>query len=163
MCHAKQDTEILGDGNADDDDAPPTPIRPGFYRDHVDNSPPHPPWTYPFDSAYEYAAEFVSKIKELEGGTIQVNRNGKSPSWRNQARLIQEGPPGMSWVSARKHWSRKATFYSCIDDPQTGVEYIEKLQAFIDKEHHAAVHCKVMSAFRAFDNSMAKKRKVAPV
>ena len=80
-----------------------------------------------------------------------------------QARLIQEGPPGMSWVSARKHWSRKATFYSCIDDPQTGVEYIEKLQAFIDQEHHAEVHCKVMSAFRAFDNSMAKKRKVAPV
>lgn len=70
MCHAKQETEILGDGNADDDDAPPTPIRPGFYRDHVNHSPPHPPWTYPFDSAYEHAQEFVTKIKELEGGTI---------------------------------------------------------------------------------------------
>ena len=157
MCHAKQDDD-------DDDDAPPTPIRPGFYRDHVDNSPPHPPWTYPFDSAYEYAQEFVTKIKELEGGTIQVNRNGKSPSWRNQARLIQEGPPGMSWVSARKHWSRKATFYSAIENPATGGEYIEKLQALIvEKARDAHVNGNVVaSAFRAFADSMPKKRKAAP-
>ena len=158
MCHAKQD-------DVDNNDAPPTPIRPGFYRDHVDNSPPHPPWTYPFDSAYEYAAEFVSKIKELEGGTILLNRNGKSPSWRSQTRLNQEGPPDMTWVSARQHWSRKATFYSAIENPATGAEYIEKLQAFIiEKGRHAHVNGNVVaSAFRAFADSMPKKRKAAPV
>ena len=48
MCHAKQDDDD------DDDGQLRTPTRPGFYRHHVDNSPPHPPWTYPFDSAYEY-------------------------------------------------------------------------------------------------------------
>jgi hypothetical protein len=154
MCHAKQDDD-------DDDDAPPTPR---FYRDHVDNSPPHPPWTYPFDSAYEYAAEFVSKIKELEGGTILLNRNGKSPSWRSQTRLNQEGPPDVSWVSARQHWSRKATFYSAIENPVTGNEYIEKLQALIvEKGRHAHVNGNVVaSAFRAFADSMPKKRKAAP-
>jgi hypothetical protein len=159
MCHAKQDDDD------DDDGQLRTPTRPGFYRHHVDNSPPHPPWTYPFASAYEYAAEFVSKIKELEGGTIQVNRNGKSPSWRNQARLIQEGPPGMSWVSARKHWSRKATFYSAIENPATGGEYIEKLQALIvEKARDAHVNGNVVaSAFHAFADSMPKKRKAAPV
>ena len=157
MCHAKQD-------DVDNNDAPPTPIRPGFYRDHVDNSPPHPPWTYPFDSAYEYAAEFVSKIKELEGGTILLNRNGKSPSWRSQTRLNQEGPPDVSWVSARQHWSRKATFYSAIENPATGAEYIEKLQAFIiEKGRHAHVNGDVVaSAFHAFADSMPKKRKAAP-
>ena len=157
MCHAKQD-------DVDNNDAPPTPIRPGFYRDHVDNSPPHPPWTYPFDSAYEYAAEFVSKIKELEGGTILLNRNGKSPSWRSQTRLNQEGPPDMTWVSARQHWSRKATFYSAIENPVTGNEYIEKLQALIvEKGRHAHVNGNVVaSAFRAFADSMPKKRKAAP-
>jgi hypothetical protein len=154
MCHAKQDDD-------DDDGAPPTPR---FYRDHVDNSPPHPPWTYPFDSAYEYAAEFVSKIKELEGGTILLNRNGKSPSWRSQTRLNQEGPPDVSWVSARQHWSRKATFYSAIENPVTGNEYIEKLQALIvEKGRHAHVNGNVVaSAFRAFADSMPKKRKAAP-
>lgn len=154
MCHAKQDDD-------DDDDAPPTPR---FYRDHVDNSPPHPPWTYPFDSAYEYAAEFVSKIKELEGGTIVLNRNGKSPSWRSQTRLNQEGPPDVSWASARQHWSRKATFYSAIENPATGGEYIEKLQALIvEKGRHAHVNGNVVaSAFRAFADSMPKKRKAAP-
>ena len=154
MCHAKQDDD-------DDDDAPPTPR---VYRDHVDNSPPHPPWTYPFDSAYEYAAEFVSKIKELEGGTILLNRNGKSPSWRSQTRLNQEGPPDVSWVSARQHWSRKATFYSAIENPVTGNEYIEKLQALIvEKGRHAHVNGNVVaSAFRAFADSMPKKRKAAP-
>jgi hypothetical protein len=154
MCHAKQDDD-------DDDDAPPTPR---FYRDHVDNSPPHPPWTYPFDSAYEYAAEFVSKIKELEGGTILLNRNGKSPSWRSQTRLNQEGPPDVSWDSARQHWSRKATFYSAIENPVTGNEYIEKLQALIvEKGRHAHVNGNVVaSAFRAFADSMPKKRKAAP-
>ena len=140
MCHAKQD-------DVDNNDAPPTPIRPGFYRDHVDNSPPHPPWTYPFDSAYEYAAEFVSKIKELEGGTILLNRNGKSPSWRSQTRLNQEGPPDMTWVSARQHWSRKATFYSAIENPATGGEYIEKLQALIvEKGRHAHVNGNVVAS-----------------
>jgi hypothetical protein len=154
MCHAKQDDD-------DDDGAPPTPR---FYRDHVDNSPPHPPWTYPFDSAYEYAAEFVSKIKELEGGTILLNRNGKSPSWRSQTRLNQEGPPDVSWDSARQHWSRKATFYSAIENPVTGNEYIEKLQALIvEKGRHAHVNGNVVaSAFRAFADSMPKKRKAAP-
>jgi hypothetical protein len=154
MCHAKQDDD-------DDDGAPPTPR---FYRDHVDNSPPHPPWTYPFDSAYEYAAEFVSKIKELEGGTIVLNRNGKSPSWRSQTRLNQEGPPDVSWASARQHWSRKATFYSAIENPETGNEYIEKLQALIvEKGRHAHVNGNVVaSAFRAFADSMPKKRKAAP-
>ena len=154
MCHAKQDDD-------DDDDAPPTPR---VYRDHVDNSPPHPPWTYPFDSAYEYAAEFVSKIKELEGGTILLNRNGKSPSWRSQTRLNQEGPPDVSWDSARQHWSRKATFYSAIENPVTGNEYIEKLQALIvEKGRHAHVNGNVVaSAFRAFADSMPKKRKAAP-
>jgi hypothetical protein len=157
MCHAKQD-------DVDNNDAPPTPIRPGFYRDHVDHSPPHPPWTYPFDSAYEYAAEFVSKIKELEGGTILLNRNGKSPSWRSQTRLNQEGPPDVSWDSARQHWSRKATFYSAIENPVTGNEYIEKLQALIvEKGRHAHVNGNVVaSAFRAFADSMPKKRKAAP-
>ena len=157
MCHAKQD-------DVDNNDAPPTPIRPGFYRDHVDNSPPHPPWTYPFASAHEYAAEYVTKIKELEGGTILLNRNGKSPSWRSQTRLNQEGPPDMTWVTARQHWSRKATFYSAIENPATGNEYIEKLQALIvEKGRHAHVNGNVVaSAFRAFADSMPKKRKAAP-
>ena len=108
--------------------------------------------------------EFVTKIKELEGGTILLNRNGKSPSWRSQARLIQEGPPDVSWVSARKHWSRKATFYSAIENPATGNEYIEKLQALIvEKGRHAHVNGNVVaSAFRAFADSMPKKRKAAP-
>ena len=159
MCHAKQDDDD------DDDGQLRTPTRPGFYRHHVDNSPPHPPWTYPFASAYEYAAEFVSKIKELEGGTILLNRNGKSPSWRSQTRLNQEGPPDVSWVSARQHWSRKATFYSAIENPVTGNEYIEKLQALIvEKGRHAHVNGNVVaSAFRAFADSMPKKRKAAPV
>ena len=108
--------------------------------------------------------EFVTKIKELEGGTILLNRNGKSPSWRSQTRLNQEGPPDVSWDSARQHWSRKATFYSAIENPATGNEYIEKLQALIvEKGRHAHVNGNVVaSAFRAFADSMPKKRKAAP-
>ena len=106
----------------------------------------------------------LTNMLKLEGGTILLNRNGKSPSWRSQTRLNQEGPPDMTWVSARQHWSRKATFYSAIENPATGNEYIEKLQALIvEKGRHAHVNGNVVaSAFRAFADSMPKKRKAAP-
>ena len=106
----------------------------------------------------------LTNMLKLEGGTILLNRNGKSPSWRSQTRLNQEGPPDMTWVSARQHWSRKATFYSAIESPATGNEYIEKLQALIvETGRHAHVNGNVVaSAFRAFADSMPKKRKAAP-
>ena len=148
---------MQNDDEYDDEGLDGTPTRT-FFRPRPDTSPPHPPWTYLFPSAIEYAAEYVHKIKPLEGGGVKTRRRGKTPAWRDETRLKEDSLfTGMTWATARQHWSRKAQFYACLDDVPKGPAAIEQLAAFFERENGNA-----QAAFRAFATSTAQKRKASP-
>ena len=123
-----------------------SPLLPrNFYPPRPDDTPPAPPWTYPFHTAEQYAEEYAEKIQALEGGSIQANRNGGTPNWRSQQRL-SDCHMTIKWGAARK-----SHFYACLDAEENRAAAIDKLnELFIQVGGAGANQTQLASAFRLF-------------